>query len=111
MTNELREAESTPVQLTRIEGLLKGVDYKVSDLLIRMTDVEKRVRQLEADTQALRAEAIARDATALALAKGLKDAEDTRRNQETRTWTPFNKFLAILAAAVALASLWIQSMP
>jgi outer membrane murein-binding lipoprotein Lpp len=99
---ELREVESLSVQLTRMEGKLDGVDYKVSDLLIRVTDLEARVRVLESDTQALGASAQARDEKAVALALALKEAEQTRRDQEKYVWTPFNKFMAIVSTLASV---------
>jgi chromosome segregation ATPase len=99
----IRESESISVQLTRVEGKIDGMDYKVGDLLTRMTSIERRVHTLESDTQALGASALARDEKAAALTLALKEAEQTRRDQEKYVWTPFNKFMAIVTTVATVA--------
>lgn len=69
--------ESTPVQLTRMEGILNLVLERTSLLAIRVDRSEERLTLVEATTQRLDIEAVARDKTALALAAGIKDAKDT----------------------------------
>lgn len=98
-------AEPTAVQLTRIEGVLNGIDYKVSDLILFKHKTETRLSSLESAAQTLRDDAKARDDKAVALALALKEADETRRSQESHTWTPFGRAAITLGALVSLLAL------
>jgi hypothetical protein len=113
---ETHPAESTPVQLTRMEGILNVVLERTSTLTRRMDEVEERARSLEAVTQRLDLDALSRDKTAVALALALKEAKEAveatarlKGAEEANTWSPFARFGAVLGSLVAIGSLYLQT--
>ena len=107
MSDEIRERESVPVQLTRMEGVLNLVLERTTNLTDRMEKVELRTNDLESTTQRLDLDATARDKTAVALALALKDAEAERRTKTETTWSPFAKVITVIIAAAAIAAVVI----
>jgi hypothetical protein len=103
-----RAAEAIPVVLARMEGKLDRVNDKVDNIVPRVGKLEDRVDALENDTLVLTKNAEAEEAKKIALALALKEADETRRNQSEQTWTPIQRFMAILASGGALAALVIQ---
>jgi hypothetical protein len=103
-----RAAEAIPVVLARMEGKLDRVNDKVDNIVPRVGKLEDRVDALENDTLVLTKNAEAEEAKKIALALALKEADETRRNQSEQTWTPIQRFMAVLASAGALAALVIQ---
>jgi hypothetical protein len=55
--------------------------------------------------QRLADQAVARDATAATTAAALKDADEARRAQEERSWSPIAKLFAFLGALAAVAAI------
>ena len=108
MTDPLaREAEAVSVQLTRMEGTVNGIDYKVGDLLHRMVKVEDRTSILESATQTLRENARAKEATVAATALALREADETRRVKGDRAWSPFAKIITVTMAFTAISTVAI----
>jgi len=119
------QSESLHVQLTRMEVTLGRVLERVTNLSGRMDKVEVRASELEVLTQRLDLDAQSRDKTAIALAIGVEKERSNaaeailkEKNKDEKTWTPFTRFFAGLAAFVAvamlivgIAALWIQSRP
>lgn len=100
-----REAESLPVQLTRMEGTINLIKYQGDDMAKRVTHVESSITRIESKVQKLELEAVARDATAVALATALKQADDNYKDKNTGKWTPLNRlylFVGIIYVAVTL---------
>jgi len=104
--------------------------HSLAELVRQMgVDLTKHISELTLNVQALALNAKASADTALALAEGVekerssaaaallkeKDrAADTIRmekDKSDKTWTPFARFIAGLAAAVAIVGLYIQSRP
>lgn len=102
-----RVAESVPVVLARMEGKLDRVQDRVMDLVPRVDKIENRTKALEDITLSLSKDAAAEEAKKIALALALKEADETRRNQSEQTWTPVQRFMAVLSSLVALVSLVI----
>lgn len=102
-----RAAESVPVMLARMEGKIDRVGDRVLDLVPRVTRLEERTSVLEDLTLILSKNAEAEEAKKIALALALKEADETRRNQSERSWTPIQRFMAVLAGIVGAASLAI----
>ncbi len=102
-----RIAEAVPVVLARMEGKLDGIQDKVGDLVLRVSKVEDRQHDHEARIQTLALDAKAEEAKKIALALALKEAEETRRTQAEQTWTPVQRFMAILGSAIAAVTLGI----
>jgi len=100
-----RIAESVPVVLARMEGKLDRVQDRVTELVPRVTRLEDRTKALEDKTLILSADAAAEEAKKIALALALKEADETRRNQSEQSWTPIQRFMAILASIVGAVSL------
>jgi predicted nuclease with TOPRIM domain len=109
MEDELtpRPAESVPVVLARMEGKFDRLQDRVMDLTPRMEKVEDRTKILEDVTLTLTKNAEAEEAKKIALALALKEADETRRNQSERSWTPIQRFMAVLASVATAASVAI----
>lgn len=102
-----RVAESVPVVLARMEGKLDRVQDRVMELIPRVSKIEDRLKVQEDLTLALSMDASAEEAKKIALALALKEADETRRNQSEQSWTPIQRFMAILASIVGAVSLAI----
>ncbi|MDP9185213.1 MAG: hypothetical protein M3O29_06055 [Actinomycetota bacterium] len=100
-----RAAEAPPVVLARMEGKLDRIQDRVSELVPRVGRLEERTKALEDVTLSLSKDAAAEEAKKIALALALKEADETRRNQSEQSWTPIQRFMAILAAIVGAVSL------
>jgi len=103
-----RAAESIPVVLARMEGKLDRVNDKVDNIVPRVGKLEDRVDALENDTLVLTKNAEAEEAKKIALALALKEADETRRNQSEQSWTPIQRFMAILGGIGVASALVIQ---
>lgn len=108
--NIIRVEEPTPVQLTRMEGVLNLVAERVVNLSGRVDahDHEIKVQageiaELKSSTQTLKEQAEADKKTAVALALALKEADENRRTKAETSWSPWTKVFAVLAA---LAIVW-----
>jgi hypothetical protein len=102
-----RTAEDIPVVLARMEGKLDRVQDRVVELIPRVTKIEERLKVQEDMTLVLSMDAAAEEAKKIALALALKEADETRRNQSEQTWTPVQRFMAVLACIVGAVSLAI----
>ena len=103
-----RMAESVPVVLARMEGKLDNLKEKVTELVPRVTRIEERAKALEDVTLILSKNAEAEGEKKIALAAALKEAEEARRNQSEQSWTPVQRFFAIVGAIGVVAALIIQ---
>jgi hypothetical protein len=65
--------------------------------------VGAHLAKLVLELQRLADQAVARDATAVALAAALKDAEEVRRHQGEQKWSPVSRTITIIVALVAIA--------
>ncbi len=102
-----RMAEAVPVMLARMEGKIDGIQDKVGDLVLRVAKVEDRQHDQETRIQTLALDAKAEEAKKIALALALKEADETRRTQSEQTWTPVQRFMAILGSLIAAVTLSI----
>jgi hypothetical protein len=102
-----RAAESGPVVLARMEGKLDRINDRLLELVPRVGKLEDRVKALEDITLILAKNAEAEEAKKIATALALKEADDLRRNQSEKTWTPIQRFMGVLATIAAVASLAI----
>jgi hypothetical protein len=103
-----RMAESVPVVLARMEGKLDNLKDKVTELGPRVTRLEDRAKALEDVTLSLSKDAAAEEAKKIALALALKEADETRRNQSEQSWTPVQRFFAVVGAIGVIVALVIQ---
>jgi hypothetical protein len=102
-----RIAEAVPVVLARMEGKLDRVQDQISGLMPRVTKLEDRAHDLEVTTLILTKNAEAEEAKKIALALALKEADETRRQQSEQSWTPIQRFMAILASIIGAVTLAI----
>lgn len=120
----LHEAESMPVQLTRMEGNLKLILFQVTDNSRRTSKLETDVSNLKSLTQSLREGAVASTEKAEALALALKEAKEAveatalsesnkaqavAREEATKAalgWSPITRVFAIAAGALAVFNLY-----
>lgn len=107
-TGEARVAESVPVILARMEGKLDRVQDRVVELIPRVGKIEDRLKIQEDMTLTLSKDAAAEEQKKIALALALKEADETRRNQSEQTWTPIQRFMAILGGIGVASALVIQ---
>ena len=103
-----RIAESVPVVLARMEGKLDNLKERVTELGPRITRLEDRMKIQEDLTLTLSKDAEAEKAKAEALAFALKEADETRRNQSEQSWTPIQRFMALLSGVGVATALSIQ---
>jgi hypothetical protein len=103
-----RTAESVPVMLVRMEGKLDNLKDRVTELGPRVAKLEDRTKVLEDVTLSLAKDAAAEEQKKIALALALKEADETRRNQSEQTWTPIQRFIAILSGVGVASALVIQ---
>ena len=117
-------AESTAVQLTRMEGKLDRVADRVADLRQRVDLHDSDLNTLKSRTQSLTEGAAASVATAEALAKALREAKETAeaaarskaeesaaatREAEEKAalgWSPITRLFAVVAVAAILFNLY-----
>lgn len=70
-----------------------------------LADLAHEMHDLTLAVQRLGDQAAASATTVVATAAALANAEKARREQSTRSWTPFQRLLAVLGVGVALAGL------
>jgi hypothetical protein len=102
-----RAAEAVEVVLARMDGKLDRIWDKFSDLDPRVGKLEDRMKIQENLTLTLSKDAEAEKAKAEALAFALKEQDETRRNQSEQSWTPVQRFMAILASIIGAVTLAI----
>ncbi|MGY2747196.1 hypothetical protein [Arthrobacter sp. UYCu723] len=102
-----RTEESVPVVLARMEGKLDRVQDRVTELIPRVSKIEERLKAQEDLTLTLSKDAQAEEAKKIALALALKEADAERRNQSEQSWTPAQRFMAVLACVIGAVSLVI----
>lgn len=94
-------AETSAVQLTRIEGKLDLISFRINALDTLVGSHDKQIAQLVLSVQSITDQAIARDATVEATAKALKAATDERIIQAELKWKPAYRFYATIGAIAA----------
>jgi len=103
-----RAAEAPPVILARMEGKLDRIQDRVMELIPRVNKIEDRLKVQEDITLTLSKNAEAEEAKKIALALALKEADETRRNQSEQSWTPIQRFMAVLGGIGVASALVIQ---
>lgn len=88
-----------------MEGVLNGIDYKVGDLMRRVERAEGDIDDLQSLTQSLSEGVVSHREAAHAMAAALREAEDARRVQEAKAWTPFARTFALTAALASIVGI------
>ena len=70
-----------------------------------LADIAKEMHALTLAVQRLGDQAVARDATVVTTAAALRDADEARRAQADRSWSPYARAIAVVGALAALASI------
>jgi hypothetical protein len=116
--NIIRVEEPTPVQLTRMEGVLNLVLERVANVNTRVDRHEREITenrddiaQLQSLTQTLKEGADADKKTAVALALALKEADETRRTKSESTWSPITRLFAILTGIATIVGIYFAITP
>jgi hypothetical protein len=114
----IRVEEPTPVQLTRMEGVLNLVLERVVNVNGRVDKHEREITenrddiaQLKSLTQTLKEGADADKKTAVALALALKEADETRRTKSESTWSPITRLFAILTGIATIVGIYFAITP
>ena len=112
------------VQLTRMEGVLNLVSYKVTGMQLRVDRHEEDIASVKSRTQRLEDGFKASNEKAEALALALKEAKEAveatalsesnkaqaaQRESAARAalgWSPITKLFAIAAAALVVVNIW-----
>ena len=103
--------EPTPVQLTRMEGVLNLVAERVSNTMKVVEQHSEDIGVLKSATQRLTDQAAARDATAVTLAAALKEADDQRHIKSDRKWSPITRVFALLTGVATIISVYFALTP
>lgn len=96
--------EPTPVQLTRMEGILTLIMYKVDALVPRVDRHEQEIADIHLSVQRLSDEAKASAETAVATAKVLKDAREAELAQSDRKWSPWSRMFIAVTFVILVAN-------
>lgn len=84
---------------------LEGHDRHFERINGSLESVATELREVKLALQRLGDQAVSRDATVITTAAALKDADQARRDQSERAWTPLSRaylILGVVGAAVGL---------
>lgn len=101
-----REVEPTPVQLTRMEGVLNLILFRMDDVVTRVIHLEGKVTQHDSDISTIKADAAARLVTASTVAKTLKDKDTQDLENNNRKWTPLTRMVAIASLILYVTTVY-----
>ena len=99
-------SQSLWVVLARMEGKIDMVAERLMNTIRTVEQHSEDIGVLKSGQQRLSEQAVARDATAVALAAALKEAEEQRRSKSDTAWTPPARVLAVVAAVCGLITTW-----
>lgn len=100
-----REAYDRGVVAGEIAQRLAGHDEHLSAINGSMGRVANELHELTMAVQRLADQAMARDATAVATAIALKEADEARRASSEQGWSPMARALAIIGGLAALVGI------
>lgn len=102
-------ADTTPIQLTRMEGTLNLINFQLAAMTPRVDDHERRLSITELMVQRLGDAAAADKLTVEQTARALKDAKEaadaTARAELQKSETAFSPVARLATAAAILSSL------
>jgi hypothetical protein len=97
------DAYERGVSAGEIAQRLKDHDRHFERLNGSLGDVAKELHGLTLAVQQLGLQAIARDATVVTTAAALKDAEQARRDNSERHWSPMMRLAVVIGAMATVA--------
>ena len=103
----VKEVESQPVQLARIEGKIDLIKYQGEVFAADLTIVKSDVAKLKTDVHTLQLNEVARDKLAATVAVTLKESDAALIVKNEQKWTPLTRLYAIAATASILLSIWM----
>lgn len=102
-------ADSTPVQLTRMEGTLNLINFQLAAMTPRVDNHESRIGNIELSVQRLGDAAVADKLTVEQTARALKDAKEateaTARAELQKSESAWNPVARLSVAAAVLSSM------
>ena len=118
MTPDMQPLEPTPVQLTRMEGILTLIAYKVDSLVSRVDRHEHELSTLTLAVQSLVDGRAADAKERAATVEALKDAKDTQEATDRAevaksnlAWSPLTRAFAVATGAMVLVQLYQAFAP
>ena len=99
------------MQLTRMEGILNLITERGAMTTKIVEQHSEDIGMLKSTTQRLSEQSASREATQVALAAALKDADETRRIKSENSWTPWMRFFATIAATVGIITIIVLFKP
>ena len=104
----IREVESSPVQLARIEGKIDLIKYQGDVMSKDMTHMKTDVEKLKTDVHTLQLNEVARDKLAATVATTLKDKDQADVANSERKWSPVSRVYLVFGLAYVIVSLYLQ---
>lgn len=104
----MTEPEQNSLQLTRIEGVVNLVDYKVTSMITQVDGMKKDISKLQTDVHTLQSESMSRDAKAEAVALALDKSDMDREHKAELAWNPVSKLVTIVVGAGVIVNLIIK---
>jgi hypothetical protein len=105
------EAYDRGVAAGEIAARLADHDNHFKRINGSLTDVANELHGLVLAVQRLGDQAVHRDATVIATAAALKDAEAARRDKAERSWTPLTRIYLMVAVVGAVVALYLAIRP
>ena len=87
-----------------IAARLAGHDQHFAAINGHLADLVTGQEAVRLAVQRLADQAVSRDATVVTTAAALKDAEDARRAKGDQSWTPIQRFIAVVTVLAVLAA-------
>jgi hypothetical protein len=107
MTEENTDSYDRGHAAGEIAARLAGHDKHFAAINGSLADLATEMHSLTLAVQRLGDQSVARDATTLATAAALREAEEARRSKSDTSWSPWAKVFATIAAvAAALTAIW-----
>lgn len=111
-------ADTTSIQLTRMEGVLNLINHQLGEITHQLGRHENRIGTLELSVQRLGDAAAADKLTVEQTAKALKDAKEaadaTARaelQKSEQSWSPVTRILGVTVVFLAILSFYFALKP
>lgn len=107
----MSDQENTPsesVQLTRMEGVMNLVDYKVTSMITQVDAMKKDISKLQTDVHTLQLESASSVATAKIVATALEKSDEERVHESEKVWTPVNRFIGLIVGLGVVINIAIR---